>query len=146
MRSVLVALLGLFTCGQPGFLPEGAWQSDRDLTLAEFRQARSFTPEQWRLLSSPEFFGHLVYVLHGGTVVTVYDGECSAPMSYSLDAPSRQVRFSGPEVLVVATLEGDQMHVPIPRIPGRLRETFSRVDLDAVVRRHPCLLELVNEP
>ena len=144
MRAAIVALLGLFTCGHASVSAEGAWQSDRDLTLAEFRQARKFTPEQWRLLSSPQFFGHMVYVLHGGSAVTVYDGECSAPTSYTVDAASKQIRFSGSDD--AATLAGDRLHVPVSSLPGHLRETFTRVDLAAVVRRHPCLRELVGQP
>jgi hypothetical protein len=38
---------------------EGAWQSNRDLTLAELRQAQSFTPDQRRALSDPTLFGHI---------------------------------------------------------------------------------------
>lgn len=147
MRTLVAALVGLFTCGQPPFESlDGAWQSNRDITLAEFRQARSFTPEQWRLLSSPEFFGHMVYVFHGGSLVTVYEGECSAPLPYEADAASKQIHLPGSDGPVTVTLDGDRLHVPVSLLPGRLRETFTRVDLAAVVRRHPCLREVVAQP
>ena len=84
----------------------------------------------------------MVYVLHGGSAVTVFEGECSAPISYDLDQSSGKVRLVG--YPTVATVDGDQLYVPIPRLPGNLRETFSRVDLEATVRRHPCLRELVS--
>jgi hypothetical protein len=88
----------------------------------------------------------MVYVLHGGSAVTVYDGECSAPIAYTADTASKQIRFSTSDRLVAATLDGDRMQVPVSGLPGRLRETFTRVDLAAVVRRHPCLRELVGQP
>lgn len=39
---------------------EGAWQSDRQRTLAELRGVRDFTPEQWKRLSDPSLLGQVV--------------------------------------------------------------------------------------
>ncbi len=143
MRSIVAALLSLMTCAGPsGGSPEGAWQSDRDRTLAELRDVANMTDAQWRALSSPEVFGNMVHVLQGGKAVTVFDGECSAPVAYQLDAASSKIRLAGSPV--AATLDGDRLYVPIARLPGNARETFSRADLAATLRRHPCLREFVS--
>ena len=144
MRAILVALLGLLPCAQSTPSPiEGAWQSNRSLTLAEFREARSFTAEQWKLLSSPQFFGHMIYVFSDHAVITVYDGKCSEPMRYELDGGTRIVlRDSGPngETAILA-FDGEHLRVPVSGLSGNLRETFTRVDLAGAARQNPCIRE-----
>ena len=147
MKSVIVALLGLLTCAAPSLTPpEGAWRSNRDITLAELRQERSFTPEQWRMLSSPELFGHMIYVLYRGSAITVYEGECSEPMTYEVDPAAGRIRFAASESdgSVLVALDGDRIRVPISILPGRLSETFKRTDLGAVMDRHPCVKDFVS--
>jgi len=138
--TAVLCVVALVACGR-GSSVEGAWQSDREVTLGELRQA-NFTPEQWRFLSSPDVFGKLVYVFHHGSLVTVYDGECSEPEAYSVDRASGRVRLAS-EPGMPLTLEGGYLRAPIAQLPGK-RETFSRIDLDAAVRRHPCVGSFVR--
>jgi hypothetical protein len=80
MRVTVSFMLLLLGCGHPTRGPlEGAWLSNRDLTLYELREARNWTPEQWQKLSSPEFFGHMLYVFHGGHAITVFDALSRSP-------------------------------------------------------------------
>jgi hypothetical protein len=145
MRAILLLLLTLAGC-PTSKAPEGAWQSNRDLTLAEFRGARSFSQEQWKLLSAPTFFGHMIYVFSHDSVVTVYDGECSEPMRYEMDASHARIRLLGapsdanPEL----TLESDRLYVPVAIAGGKLRETFTPVDLQTAIQRYPCIRKALD--
>jgi hypothetical protein len=148
VRVALLLMLLLLGCGHsnPGSL-EGAWQSNRDLTLLEFREARSWTPEQWTKLSSPDFFGQMLYVFHGNHVIVVFDGECSPPSSFVIDSTSSQIRLpsSGPDKSdITLTLEGDRLFVPVSLLRGSFRETFTPTELDQATRRHPCVAEFLE--
>jgi hypothetical protein len=147
MRVVIIFMLLLLGCSDPAPGPlEGAWKSDRDLTLDAFRAGQSWTPEQWQKLSSPDLFGHLLYVFHRDSVITVFDGECSAPSSFEMDSASTQIRLSGTDSdghTATLTLEGGRLYVPVLLLRGGLRETFTRTDLAPVVRRHACVGEFL---
>src|SRR5262249_35015764 len=140
MRAVFLLLLTLAGC-PASKAPEGAWQSNRELTLAEFRGARSFSQEQWKLLSAPTFFGHMIYVFSSDSVVTVYEGQCSEPMRYEMDATHTRIRLLGGDADANAdlTLESDRMYVPVAILGGSLRETFTPVELQTAVKRYPCI-------
>ena len=128
---------------------DGAWQSDRDLTLEELQREKTFSPQQWQLLSSPEFFGHMLYVFHRGSAITVFDGECSAPISYEVDTVSAKVRLASTGSNASAaslSLDRRRLHVPITLLPGGHRETFTRVDLEVARNRHPCVRAFLNQP
>jgi hypothetical protein len=147
MRVAVSFLLFLVGCNQlaAGHL-EGAWQSNRDLTLHEFREARSWTPEQWGKLSSPDFFGHMLYVFHRNNVIVVFDGQCSPPSAFEIDSSLSQIRLhgAGPEgATVTLTLEEDRLYVPVSMLRGGLRETFTRTELGLAIQRHPCVGEFV---
>jgi len=132
---------------------EGAWQSNRDLTLAELREAREFTREQWQLLSDPAFFGHMVHVYRGSSGTTVFEGKCSPTASFELVDPrpgSVGVRYFddswGEERTIKLEVDGDRLYVPISLLGGHLRETFTRVPVEDVVSRHPCTREFLEGP
>jgi hypothetical protein len=146
MRSVVLALVALLKCANPfssGL--DGAWQSNQELTLSDLRQVRALTAEQFRQLESPDLFGHMIYVFSNGSAITVYEGECSAPMHYEVDGS--QIRFTDGDAATRATrlsLDGDRLHVPIARLPGRPNETFTHIDLAAAIRQNACVRAFVG--
>jgi hypothetical protein len=146
MRTFVLAVLALLKCAHPfSGGPDGAWQSNRELTVSELRQVRGLSPQQLQLLSSPDFFGHMVYVFSHGAAITVYEGECSAPMHYQVDGS--QIRFTDGEAAARAirlTLDGDRLRVPIASLPGRPSETFTPVDLAGVSRQNACVKVFVG--
>jgi hypothetical protein len=144
--GILALFLALAGCVQGRPTPvEGAWQSNRDLTLAELHEARKFTPEQWRFLSDPTFFGQMVHIYRGSSGITVFEGKCSPPNAFRiLDSQPGSVKlryfdeFLGEERTTTLTVEGDRLYVPISMLEGQLRETFTRVPVEEVKQRHPC--------
>jgi hypothetical protein len=67
-RRIVLALTALLVGCAPG-LPdqlEGAWQSNRPLTLVELSKAKGLSEEQIRTLSAPEFFGDLTVIYEDG--------------------------------------------------------------------------------
>ena len=146
MRTFVLAVVALLKCANPfssGL--DGAWQSNREITVGDLRQVRGLSAEQLRLLSSPDFFGHMIYVFNHGSAITVYEGECSAPVHYEVDGS--QVRFTEGDAETRAThltLDGDRLRVPITRLPGHPNETFTHIDLGNAVRQNACVRAFVG--
>lgn len=148
MRRATALLLLVLGCGLPRVNAlDGAWQSNRDLTLQEFRAKRSWTPEQWETLASQDMFGHMVYVFQGNQAIVVFDDLCSARSSFEKNSSASQILFPGTdpdEPPVAITREDDRLYVPVSLLRGGLRETFIRTELDLVVQRHPCVGDFVS--
>ncbi len=149
LALVLVLVLG--ACAQTTPL-EGGWQSNRELTLAELRQSRTFTPEQLEKLSRPDFFGHMVQIYRGDQILTVFQGECSQPQKFEIlesDARSIAIRYfdeeSGGERELRLDLDGERLYVPFSIAKTDLREVFTRVPLTDIAHRHPCTRAFTGE-
>ena len=131
---------------------EGAWLSNRELTLAEIRSARNLTPQQLQKLSDPGFFGHMVHVYRGNRMLTVFDGECSEPVSFEiLDSDKRSVTIryfdeqAGAERDLLLDVGDNKLYVPFSIADSDLREVFRQVPLEAISNRHPCIREFTGE-
>jgi hypothetical protein len=144
--GALALAIGLAACGSPGLPVEGAWRSNRDLTLAGLEQLGGLSGEQWDVLSSPGLFGHVVLVYRGDQSVTVLEGECGPTVPFEvLDAGADAVtlRFFDPLFVEARTttieLDEDRLLVPMAILDGQAREVFTRVPLEEVLGRYPCV-------
>jgi hypothetical protein len=144
-------LFALGACAQTTPL-EGGWRSNRALTLAEIRQARTFTPAQLEKLADPDFFGHLIQIYRGDEVITVLEGECSEPRKFEIldsDGSSVTIRYfderSGAERDLRLDVDADKLYVPFSIAETDLREVFTRVPLRSAVLLSPCAREFTGE-
>lgn len=145
--SILFPLL-LLACEQSEFPLNGAWISDRGRTLAEFRETREFSDEQWSVLSDPTLFGQMVQVFVGGRAFVVFDGSCGAIADIrilSRSGPKIEAELETRDGVSKATFyfEGDRLKIPVRVFGGDVQETFSRISLAAAIQRHTCVAELL---
>jgi hypothetical protein len=148
MRVVIAALLlaSAAACNrQVETAVDEAWQSNRELTLAELELSGGFSEDEWRALSDPTLFGHMIHIYRGSVGVTVFEGQCSPENAFEIVSAtdsSTEVRyfddFYDEERTVLLTTDGDRLYVPMKLAKGQFRETFSRISAETVVRRHPC--------
>jgi hypothetical protein len=144
--GVLVLSTALVACGSPGLPVEGAWQSNRELTLAGLEQLGGLSGEQWDVLSSPGLFGHVVLVYRGDRSLTVLEGECGPTVTFEVldtGADAVTLRFFDPLFVEARTttieLDEDRLLVPMAILDGHAREVFTRVPLPEVLGRYPCI-------
>jgi hypothetical protein len=136
MRVALAALLvaSAWACAHgtpPSPLPvEGAWQSDRARTLDSLQAARPWPVKQWRLLSDPTLFGHMVKVYRGSLAFIVFEGKCSDPVVWEAVESGMRV-------------EDSLLYVPIAMLRGRPDEVFRRISIEEAIRQHPCVAEVL---
>jgi hypothetical protein len=149
--TIGISILLASCSGSETYTIEGAWQSDRDLTLADLRESREFTEKQWAFLSDPAFFGSMVQVYRGESAVVVFDGQCSPVTTFEIVRSEENlvsIRFSDEffeeERTVDLTTAADRLYVPIALLEGDLRETFTRISPAEAARQYPCLRSFVE--
>ena len=149
MRTLLLLLGVVMGCRSTGPF-EGAWRSDRDMTLKALSQVSTIGDVQRERLAKLEFFGHMLHVFSGSRWLTVFDNQCTdmAQMKGVVTGPrTRSVTFFNPVAKRVTTttmeVDGDTLWVTIPLLPPGSREAFRRISLDEARRAHPCLSDLL---
>jgi len=133
MRVLLVVLLVAasacaHTTAPPPLPIEGAWQSDRARTLDSLEAAHPWPVKQWRLLSDPTFFGHMIKVYRGPMVFIVFEGKCSDPVAWH-------------DVEAGMRVEDSLLYVPMTLLRGRPDEVFRRISIEEAIRQYPCIAE-----
>jgi hypothetical protein len=149
MRSVLILCVVALSCGDPAPEPRllGAWKSNYELTISEFRSAPDVTAEQLELLSDPELFGHMIAVYGPKATVVIYGGECALTPYEVVSRSDTYVDIRYDDALLEERttrrifFENGIMWIPV----GKAREIFTLVDLEAVKAEHECLEALLDE-
>jgi hypothetical protein len=152
MRHVLVILpLLSLACGL-GTAPEiqGAWISNRDLTLASIAEAPGITTEDLELYSDPNLFGHMVHIWGERRGLAIFDGKCWPPVAYARigRGPDHiDLLLWGPAWLQVEhkrvrLIEGG---LALPILDGRAQEILTPIDPSPVRDTYPCLQDHLTE-
>ena len=106
------------------------------------------TSQQLELLSSPDFFGHMVHIYGPEAALVVYEGECSITPYEVVEATSSHVdirfydEFNEEEAVKRIHLEQGRLWLRA----GRAREIFTRVLIADVADDHQCVRELLRSP
>lgn len=136
----------------------GAWQSDRDRTLAEFEKLEGLEEEMMASLSGPEMFGKSIHIFQNGLFVVAINGEMCAEISSSFQAVEQgrdfmraefKPAFEGaePEPYEAKFVNGE-MHASIPGFKQATGldgfEVYRSVPLDEVKKAHPCVVDYLK--
>ncbi len=131
----------------------GAWQSDRDRTLAELGKLEGLDEQIRETMSAPETFGKSIHIYDQGLfVVAINEGEC-AEISSSFESVEQGRDFmkakfapafegAEPEFYEAKFVNGE-MHSSIPGFKQATKldgfEVFRSISLDEVKKSHPCV-------
>jgi len=132
---------------------DGAWQSDRDRTLAELEKLEGLDEQLRASLSVPEAFGKSIHIYEQGLfVVAVNVGMCAdVGSSFVAVEQGRDFMraefaqsFEGAEQEIYESrFVNDEMHSSIPGFKQATGidgfEVFRRLSLDEVKKAHPCV-------
>ncbi len=148
--SSLVAfliLLAAAAAGAQGALPmEGAWQADRELTLAEMRRARRAAEHGRVPLADPAPSPPVVQVYLGRRAAYVFDGRCSQSVAlHLLDAGPDFAVFryfddaANEQKTLAMRVADDRLYVPMRASEDEPTVVFARIPLEQAMHQHPCL-------
>ncbi len=153
LRRVLCGSTALLiACATAGPPLDGAWRSDRELTLARLDGILDTSPgARWEFLRDAEFFGHTVVLYRGNDVAHVYEGRCSRmpPVKVVASEPSA-ITYRYFDVLHQRAdtsrieVDGDVLWVDVPLLGEGAREAFRRIPVEEAVADHPCLAEVMS--
>jgi len=148
MRSALLVSLLALACVASPLEPRlyGAWQSNRELTLAEFRKVPGITSERLKALSDPDLFGHLVTIYQPHDAIVIYEGECSISPYKVLDRSDSYVDIGYYDSFFEESVERRIFFEPgsIWLRVGDAREIFSPAEFDKLEVQHSCLRTLLD--
>ena len=148
MRNALLLSLLAVACAASPQEPRlyGAWQSNRELTLAEFRKVPGISRERLQALSDPDLFGHLITIYQPHEAIVIYEGECSISSYEVLERSDGYVDIGYND-----SFSGESVERRIFFEPGSIwlrvadaREVFSPADLDELEVQYSCLRTLLD--
>jgi hypothetical protein len=148
MRSAVLLFIVALGCISTQHDPRlyGAWKSNYDLTVAEFKKVPGITSEQLTALSDPELFGHMVQVYAPGEAIVIYEGECTRTAYEIVERADSYVdiryydEFNEEQTTKRIFFEPGAIWLRV----GKAREIFSKVDLEAIANEYECLTPLVD--
>jgi hypothetical protein len=139
------------TAAPPALPIDGIWLSDRDLTLAELQKAQTWPERQWKALSDPTLFGHMVQVIRGHTALAAVYGSCQPPEQFVVlesSASRVRVRVLDPQPGEAAEVEfqivDGNLHLPMMEFESRPHEVFRRATVEEATREQPCLAQILG--
>ena len=138
--SLAAALLGCSDA--PAYLPYGAWESDRELTLATFASDPALSAAHRAVLEDETLFGRNVQVFAARGAAVWFEGGCGEFWPYDYDvveAAPGSLRYRTGEPGEERSIEWDDRFMYLPLADGRAREVFRRVPLEQALEQHPCL-------
>jgi len=140
---IIITTASLYSCSS-GLEKEilGAWRSNRSLTIKTFEKSATLSEKQKKMLSDPNFFGHLIHIYYETQAITIYEGRCSKSAYIIIKVGDNYVdielydTFLKEKVTTRIFIENDQMWV---KLKEPIREYFTRVDIDKLIKEHECL-------
>jgi len=148
MRSALFLCVVALGCAGIQEEPRlyGAWKSNYERTVSEFKAVPDITAEQIAALSDPELFGHMIQIYGPREAIVIYESECTRTLYEVVARAESHVdityydEFSEEQITKRIYFEPGAIWLPV----GKAREIFSEFDLEAAKAEHECLGPLLD--
>ncbi len=148
MRSAVAICVVALGCASVQEDPRlyGAWKSNWERTVAEFKAVPDITAEQLAALSDPELFGHMIQIYGPGEAIVIYEGECTRTPYEVVGRAESYVDITYYDDFLEEQATKRIFFEPgaIWLRVGKAREIFTKIDVEAAKAEHACLSPLLG--